>query len=158
MRAPQLCALVTKTGRGSRRLPPDGRKKYHNTILLYYDYYEIINIERTPPPPTNVHPTPPRHTMLSDMYLYYIRVYYIIMCTGRSIGRFNFPVSIYHYGIRLSDDAFIIIYCCVFYRPTVCRSPICEIHETRHYCADYYNIIAAGHVKCKRLPARAGRP
>lgn len=73
MRVPQLCALVTKTGRGSRRLPPDGCKKYYNTILLYYDYYKIINIERTPPPsPTIVHPTPPRHTMLSDMYLYII--------------------------------------------------------------------------------------
>lgn len=37
---------------------------------------------------------------------------------------------------------YIIIYHCGFYRPaTVCRSPIGEIHETRHYCAEYHIII-----------------
>jgi len=76
MSVPRLCALVTKTGRGRRRLPLVGRKKYYNIFISlhfnYYYYYKIINIERTPPP-TTVHPTPPRRTMLSDMYR---RVYY----------------------------------------------------------------------------------
>lgn len=43
MRVLRLCALalVTKTGRGRRRLPLDGREKYYNILLYYYDYYTM---------------------------------------------------------------------------------------------------------------------
>lgn len=43
MRVLRLCALtlVTKTGRGCRRLLPDGREKYYNILLHCYDYYNM---------------------------------------------------------------------------------------------------------------------
>jgi len=98
MRDPRLCALVTKTSRGRRQLPLDGRKKYYDIILLlYYDYYKIINLERTPPP-TTVHPTPPRHTMLSDNMCtaIYTRIYYVHRSIDRTIQFSGFYISLWH--------------------------------------------------------------
>jgi len=144
MRVPRLCALVTKTGRGRRRLPLDGRKKYYNIILLY-DYTIIIvlyNVERTPPS-TTVHPTPPRDIRCSQiMFARTYHTYDLSMCAA--VDRSNDSIFllryiIHHHGIRLSADAFV--YHCVFYRPTVCRSPVGEIHETRHYCAKYHILL-----------------
>lgn len=42
------------------------------------------------PPPTTVHPTPPRDIRCSQMAI----IYYIYVRRGLSIGRFNFPAPV----------------------------------------------------------------
>jgi len=78
---------------------------------------------------------------LSDMIilLYYIGTRSICPSVDRS-EFYGFSTQYHRY--MAFDCRTTRLYYCMFYRPTVCRSPICaEIHETRRYCADYYIYI-----------------